>query len=284
MKNGVYRTGLIGRGIGGSRSPWMHESEARAQGLKLTYELFDFAVPGRGEGGLAATLDAVRAAGFSGVNVTHPYKQAVIESLDGLSDGARRIGAVNTVEIGERGLIGHNTDASGFADSFRRGLGDIRADTVLLFGAGGAGLAVANAMMGLGVKRLVVHDLGSDRVESLLQNLGRHYDRGRLAHCTDIERELRAVDGVVNATPMGMAEHPGTPFPVEWLREGVWVADIVYFPLETALLKAARETGCRTLDGSGMAVAQAAAAFEIFTGHEADVERMRATFLAFPGE
>ena len=277
-----YLTGLIGRGIGASRSPWMHESEADAQGLRLIYTLFDFAAMGCEERDLPRILEAARTLGFAGINVTHPYKQAVIRYLDDLSEGARRIGAVNTVAMSGGKLIGHNTDVFGFAESFRRGLADVPIERVVQIGAGGAGAATAHALMELGVERLIVHDIDASRAQSLLENLQAHYEASRISVGDELVASIQAADGVVNATPMGMAEHPGMPLPVECLRSDLWVADVVYFPLQTALLEAARNAGCRTLNGSGMAVAQAAAAFKIFTGLDADVERMHRAFLSYP--
>ena len=279
-----FLTGLIGRGIGASRSPAMHESEGDAQGLRLVYALFDFAAMDCGEGDLARILDAARSLGFAGVNVTHPYKQAVIAYLDDLADSARRIGAVNTVAMSDGKLIGHNTDVFGFAAGFRRDMAGVPIKRVVQIGAGGAGAATAHALMGLGIGHLTVHDTvpsraEPSRAESLIDSLAGHYERDRLAVGDDLGVSVNAADGIVNATPMGMAEHPGMALPAALLRANLWVADIVYFPLETALLNAAREAGCRTLDGAGMAVHQAAEAFRIFTGLRADAERMGDAFV-----
>ena len=125
-------------------------------------------------------------------------------------------------------------------------------------------------------------DSDADRATALARQLIEQHGPGRAAACRDIGQALREADGLVNATPMGMHSHPGAPLDIGLLEPRLWVADIVYFPLETALLGAARARGCRTLDGSGMAVHQAVAAFEIFTGRRADAERMRRSFLDFP--
>jgi shikimate dehydrogenase len=276
-----YLTGLIGRGIGASRSPYMHESEADAQGIRLVYKLFDFAEMGCDESDLPRILDAARLLGFAGVNVTHPYKQTVIAHLDELSDGARRIGAVNTVAMSNGKLVGHNTDMFGFAESFRRGLADASVGRVVQIGAGGAGAATAHALMDLGIGHLTVHDIDAGRAQALMENLAEHYDPGRLSLGDDLAATVSEADGVLNATPMGMAEHPGLPLPADLLRKDLWVADIVYFPLETALLRAAQEAGCRTLDGAGMAVYQAVKAFDIFTGLKTDAGRMHEAFLSY---
>jgi len=259
----------------------MHEQEGEAQGLDLSYELFDFSVSGQDESSLESKLTQLQQRGYAGVNVTYPYKQAVIAHLDHLSDGARRVGAVNTIQFCPAGRIGYNTDVTGFSLSLQQGLPGAGMGRVLQMGAGGAGAATAQALLDLGVGELLVCDFDAGRAAALVKRLGEQHSSRRVATCTDVAQALRTADGLVNATPMGMHSHPGSPVEVDLLHPGLWVADIVYFPLETALLAAARAHGCRTLDGSGMAVHQAAAAFEIFTGRPADVERMRLSFMKF---
>jgi shikimate dehydrogenase len=271
-------TGLFGDGIGASRSPWMHEREADAQGIRLVYSLYDFAALGLSASDLPVMLAAAKRMGFAGVNVTHPYKQAVVPFLDELNDDARRIGAVNTVAFRKGRTIGFNTDAFGFAESMRRSMHDAPRDVVVLIGAGGAGAAVAHALLARGAGRLVLHDRDAERLASLAGALALTFGRERVSITSSLAASLGDADGVVNATPMGMAAHPGLPLPESSLRPALWVADVVYVPPETELLRKARAMGCRTLDGTGMAVFQAAAAFEIFTGRRADVERMLSAF------
>ncbi|MDB5676761.1 MAG: hypothetical protein JWM65_3743 [Sphingomonas bacterium] len=267
-------TGLIGMDIQSSRSPEMHMREAAAQGIKLRYELFDLAGEDRAAADLAATLDSAQRAGFAGVNITHPFKQSVIALLDRLSDEARAIGAVNTVVFGADGRIGYNTDSSGFAEGFERQLAGAKVDRVVQIGAGGAGAATAMAMVNLGCGELVIIDPRGDRADDLVSRLP-----GAIARVgRDLGAALAAASGIINATPIGMEGYPGSPIDVALLRPDLWVADVVYFPLETELLRAARAIGCRTAHGGDMAVFQAARAFDLFTGHRADRERMAANF------
>lgn len=277
-RSAQYLTGLIGRGIQKSRSPWLHEQEGRAQGLHLIYKLFDFAALGWDETKLPALLDALQLAGFAGVNVTHPYKQAVIPWLDELADQAARIGAVNTVVFRDGRRIGFNTDVTGFSSGFKAGLPGAILNHAVQLGAGGAGAATAHALMHLGLERLTLIDLDRERAEQLCADLNTHYGSGRASVGGAIETELADADGVVNATPIGMAAYPGSPVPAAFLTPRHWVADIVYVPLETELLATARAIGCATLDGSGMVIFQAAGAFELFTGLPADPARMRGFF------
>lgn len=272
--------GLIGSGIQASRTPAMHEREGAEQGLRLIYRLIDLDILRLGPEALGELLTAAERMGFSGLNITYPCKQAVVPLLDQLSPDARALGAVNTVLLKDGQRIGHNTDCSGFAESFRRGLPDVRRDHVVQLGAGGAGAAVAHALLAEGVGRLAISDTDTPRAEALATDLAARFGAGRAVVVGDLAAEVAAADGLVNCTPVGMAKLPGTPLPVALLRPALWVAEIVYFPLETELLRAARAIGCRTLDGGGMAVFQAVDAFRLFTGLEPDAARMQRHFAA----
>ncbi|KRA84701.1 shikimate dehydrogenase [Altererythrobacter sp. Root672] len=272
--------GLLGRDIQLSRSPQMHEDEASAQGIPLVYKLFDFAALGMTEQDLPVFLETLQASGFSGINVTHPYKQAVIPLLDELSSGAERVGAVNTIAFRNGKRLGFNTDVTGFAESFRNGLPSAGVKVVFQAGAGGAGAATAYAMLEMGANTVILHDPQETRAEQLCEALRHAFGIERARVSGDIRADVSQADGIINATPVGMAGYPGTPIPVDLLRPDHWVSDIVYFPLETMLLQKASAIGCAVLDGGGMAVFQAAGAFEIFTGHKADGSRMRERFLA----
>jgi len=270
--------GLIGEGIQGSRSPAMHEEEARNVGLSLHYQLIDLVRAGRSIDALPLLIEAAQVMGFAGLNITHPCKQAVLPLLDDLSDDAQAIGAVNTVVFDGRRRVGHNTDWSGFAMPFRTRLGDAARERVVLFGAGGAGAAVAHAVLTLGARDLSIVDPDAAKASALAANLGSRFKDARVHVAGAVRDEVSKADGLINATPIGMTGHPGSPLDPAWLRESQWVAEIVYFPLETELLRAARSRGCRTLDGGGMAVWQAVGAFKLFTGVEPDAVRMEQHF------
>lgn len=276
----ILLAGLVGRGIALSRTPAMHMAEGEAQGLHAAYRLLD---ADRLSQPLPALLDAAELMGFNGLNVTYPFKIDVLPLIDELSVNARAVGAVNTVAFRNGRRFGHNTDLWGFAEGFRRGLPDAARDHVLLLGAGGAGVAVAHALAGLGVAQLSIFDTDVQRAGALAEQVSAGGLGCDAVAVTDVAALMRAArpDGVVNATPMGMAKLPGTALDTGLLQPTMWVADIVYFPLETELLRAARSMGCRVLPGSGMAVFQAVRAFELFTGRVADPSRMKATFDAF---
>ena len=281
MKNSLrspYRVGLIGAGIQASRTPSMHEHEAAEQGLHCEYRLIDLEKLHLGSEALPDLLREAESKGLAGLNITYPCKQSVLELLHELSDDARAIGAVNTVVLSNGLRVGHNTDWWGFAESFRRELPDVQKDSVVQLGAGGAGAAVAHAMLTLGARQLAIFDLNGFRAENLVADLCARFGAGRAVAGTDLRAAMVKADGLVHATPTGMVKHPGLPLPAEFLRPALWVAEIVYFPLETELLRVARGLGCRTMNGSGMAVFQAVEAFRLFTGITPDAERMQRHF------
>nr|WP_274630542.1 shikimate dehydrogenase [Mesorhizobium shangrilense] len=279
--SGVRRVlvGLVGRAIQASRTPAMHEREATRHGLDCTYVLIDFDRLGLADDRLGDVVAAAAECGFDGLNVTHPFKQAAIGHVDALAPEAEAIGAINTIVFGEAGRTGHNTDSWGFSESFREGLPGVRLDRVVQFGAGGAGAAVACALMGLGVDALAIVDSDTARADQLVRRMAPRF-AGRIELARDAASALAAADGIVNATPVGMAKYPGMSFDARHLTPRHWVAEIVYFPEETELLRCARALGCRTLAGAGMAIFQAVRAFELFTGRTADRRAMASHFEA----
>ena len=270
--------GLIGSGIQASRTPALHEREGDAQGLRYLYRLIDLDPLHLHVDALPDLLHAAELMHFTGLNITYPCKQAILPLLDELSDEARGIGAVNTVVFKDGKRIGHNTDCLGFAEGFRRNLNDVARQRVVQMGAGGAGAAVAHALLAEGVEQLSIFDVDASRAHNLVDNLTQRFGAGRAQVGNHLENAMAEADGVVNTTPMGMAKLPGTPVPAALLRTELWVAEIVYFPLETELLRDARALGCRTLDGGNMAVFQAVKAFELFSGEVPDAQRMLAHF------
>lgn len=266
--------GLVGSGIQASRTPRLHEREGTEQGLRYIYKLIDLELLNLDVAALPDILDAAQRFGFAGLNITHPCKQAVIPLLDELSPDAAALGAVNTIVLKNGRRIGHNTDWWGFAESFKRELPDVRRDRVVQFGAGGAGAAVAHALLTLGAGEVVIVDTHRERATDLATALNERFGPSRASTSTDPADAMAKADGVVNTTPLGMAKYPGMAISADLLHPELWIADIVYFPLETELLREARARGCRTMSGGGMAVFQAVGAFTLFTERQADPERM----------
>lgn len=267
--------GLIGANIGKSLAPALHEDAFAARGMVGHYHLMD--VDGPRPRTLTELVAAVRTAGFSGINVTFPFKEAVIPLLDEVSPEANEIGAVNTVVLDPAGrMTGYNTDRSGFRAAFVESFGAeaVRGKSVLQLGAGGAGRAVAFALMDLGVSSLLIYDRDAARARALCADLD---GRGDVLDAP--EPVAASVAGIVNATPVGMLGHPGVPMTADLVQPHQLVADVIYTPLETEFLKAAKARGARTMGGAGMCVHQAVGAFELFTGHAPDLARMKRTFI-----
>ncbi|MDR3524176.1 MAG: shikimate dehydrogenase [Acetobacteraceae bacterium] len=279
----TYLTGLIGTGIGASLTPAMHEREAAEQGFRQIYQIIDLSALKLGVEALPELLIAAQRMGFTGLNITHPCKQAIIPLLDELSPHAKALNAVNTVLFRDGRSIGHNTDWSGYAEAFRRGLPKADLRRVVQIGTGGAGGAVAYALLTLGVQTLMLHDIDPSRAEAVAASLCETFGAGRAVVVSDPQQDIASASGLVNCTPIGMAKYPGTAVPVEFLHSGLFVSEIIYFPLETELLRAAKAIGCQTLNGGGMAVFQAVDAFRLFTDAAPDAERMRRHFAQLTG-
>jgi shikimate dehydrogenase len=278
VADGKLLVGLIGAGIQLSLTPAMQEEEARHHGLRLHYQLIDLDLTPGSAAQLPALLTAARIMGFAGLNVTYPCKQSVLPLLDELSPEAKAMGAVNTVVNQGGRLVGHNTDGSGWAWGFRRALPDADLGCIVLLGAGGAGSAIAHAVLGLGAAQLRIVDTDHVRAEALAIALNAQHGARAIAQ-PDAAQSLEGATGLIHATPTGMAKLPGLPLAAALLRPSLWVSEVVYFPIETALLKTARALGCRTVNGGTMAVGQAIGAFELFTGMKADARRMEQHFL-----
>lgn len=259
----------------------MHEGEAAAHGLRCIYQLVDLAQLGLAADALPDLITAAERMGFAGLNITHPCKQSVMPLLTGLSDDARAIGSVNTVVFDAGRRVGHNTDWQGFRRSLVEQLPGAALRRVVQLGAGGAGAATAYAALDCGARELIIVDTIHERARVLADRMAATFSRDvrvRAVIAGDLGDALRGADGLIHATPAGMSGHQGLALSASLLRADLWVADIVYFPLMTELLRAARRVGCRTLDGGGMAVYQAAEAFRLFTGLPADASRMRGFF------
>jgi shikimate dehydrogenase len=265
-----YVLGLVGEGISASLTPAMQEREGREQGLQVSYRII--------ADDLHDLLDWAERLGFDGLNVTHPFKQAVLPLVDDLSEDAADLGAVNTVLFRDGRRQGRNTDWSGYAAAFRSALPEAVAQRAVIVGAGGAGVAVGYGLLDQGAAHVAVFDTDVERAESCAIRLAKRYGDDRVSPVSDLVRAIGEADGVVNATPVGMHGHAGSAVPAGSLRPDLWVSDVVYFPLDTELVRTARARGCRVIPGGGMAVHQAVRAFELFTGRPADAARMTRHF------
>lgn len=275
----TYRVGLLGHGIGPSLTPAMHRREGAALGLDYHYETVDLS--DRADVDLGAELDRLERDGFAAVNVTHPFKRAVLAHVHQTSDAVRRIGATNLVLLGER-RIAHNTDYAGFRDGLEDFVEGRHEGPVLQVGAGGAGLATVCALLDLGFDDVVVHDRVEAATADLVDRLGERRP-GLRSSDGDLDRWLARATGVVHVTPTGMVEHPGVAVDVDRLTPGAWIAEVVYRPLTTELVRRARDRGHPILDGGAMAVGQALESLRLITGLAPDADRVRAHFSQLVG-
>ncbi|KPF72649.1 shikimate dehydrogenase [Bosea sp. AAP35] len=265
--------GLIGTPIAHSAAPAMHEAAAHAAGFELHYHLMDVAGAGRAD--LIAMLDGVRRMGFSGINVTFPYKEAVVPLLDALAPDAAAMGAVNTVVARDGILTGHNTDATGFATAYRA-LGRDDGDApVAIIGTGGVGKAIGFALAGSGVSHLRLFDTDRAKADALATQIGK---RARVEICSSVAEAVSGAAGLVNATPIGMLPNRDSPVSAELIGKSHWVADAVYHPLWTPLLKAAQKAGATVMTGRELSINQAADAFALFTGVQPPNRAIAAAF------
>jgi shikimate dehydrogenase len=256
----------------------MHEREGRHQGLSLAYRRIDLESLALGTGSLPDLLQWAIRLSFDGLNVTHPAKQAIMPFLDELTEDAQALGAVNTVVIKDGRTTGHNTDWGGFVRGLDRQLPDAPIDRIVLVGAGGAGAAVAFGLLKTGASHLEVFDIDQQKARDLVVRLTEAFGPGRLSLGKDLTAAVSKADGLVHATPTGMAAHPGLAFPEELIQPSLWFADVVYFPLESELVSVAKSRGCVVAQGGGMAVFQAVEAFELFSGVAPDADRMMRHF------
>jgi shikimate dehydrogenase len=257
----------------------MQNAAFEALGLGWRYELLP--VP---PGQLGAALADLNAQEFRGVNVTVPHKSAVMAHLDELDDAAKSIGAVNTIAVRGKRLVGHNTDAPGFVRALREAGLEPAGQRALLLGAGGAARAVAYALAKAGYA-VTIYNRTVKRAAELV-----HHMRD-LDLCAPVawvpheaaldELDLARFDLLVNATTAGMwPNNEDTPWPKALAMPSHWtVFDLVYNPLETRLLRQARQAGAQTIDGLGMLVWQGALAFELWTGQAPPADLMRAAAL-----
>jgi|ASRR01.1.fsa_nt_gi shikimate dehydrogenase len=272
-QSGHLKAALIGRDIQLSRSPDMHEAMGRAHQLDYRYDLLDLSLISHTRDDLAHCLTNLEEQGYIGVNVTHPFKTEVIKHIDDMAEEARQIGSVNIVRFSEGRRIGHNSDGLGFKSAFQAQFGEVERESVLLVGAGGAGSAVAFALVDLGVRTLNIFDSKAENLISLKTRLRQCHPDLVVRIYSDLDEALcENHDGIINATPVGMSSYPGSVVPSRHWHDRIWASDIVYFPQQTQFLIDAQRAGCATMSGVGMAIGQAMRSFEILTGHPAQYE------------
>ncbi|EPX82655.1 shikimate dehydrogenase [Salipiger mucosus] len=259
--------GVIGWPASHSRSPALHGHWLRKYGLPGHYVPLEIAPEN-----FEAAFRMLPALGFVGANVTIPYKETVMELADQVSDRATLIGAANTITFGRDGRIhADNTDGYGFIENLRQLAPDWRAEAgpAMVFGAGGAARAVLSSLLNAGVPEVRVSNRTRPRAEKLRADFG---NRVQVVDWVQAGNAIEDATTVVNTTSLGMVGKPELRVPLDGLRPGTVVSDIVYTPLETQLLRVAAEQGCTCVDGLGMLLHQAVPGFERWFGQRPEVD------------
>jgi shikimate dehydrogenase len=269
-KTAIY--GIFGHPVEHTFSPGMHNSAFKKLGMDACY--VPFAVP---PGNLEVAVRAIIPLGLRGLNVTVPHKERVLAFLDELSEEARLIGAVNTIEVRKGRLIGHNTDGRGFLRSLREnGCLDPKGKKFLFIGSGGAARAVSFSLALAGAAALVFRDLDSRKALLLANDIREKTGVPAITIGQEkLPKYAADADCLINASPLGLKRTDPLPLPSELIRKKHLVCDLVYNPPETALLKIAKKRGAKRLSGLGMLLYQGVIAFEIWTGKKAPVLVMK---------
>ena len=265
--------GIFGYPVEHTFSPGMHNAAFKRLGMDACY--VPFAVhPDR----LGEAARAILPLGLRGLNITVPHKEKIIQYLDELSEEARLIGAVNTVEIRQGRLVGHNTDGRGFLRSLKENSGfNPKGKKILFIGSGGAARAVGFCLALAGAAKIYVRDLDTRKADLLVSDIRAktgadtasiHDDGSLAAYAAD-------ADCLINATPLGLKRSDPLPIPRDLVMKKHLACDLVYNPPETAFLRTAKSRGAKRLAGLGMLLYQGVIAFEIWTGKEAPVKIMK---------
>jgi shikimate dehydrogenase len=254
----------------------MHNASIKALGLDAEYEYGKLDVP---PGELMARLAQLPSEGYGGVNLTIPLKEVAFQGLEKLADSARILGAVNTVEFTDGGMVGHNTDGYGFLKALEEAFGKtVQGDSVFVLGCGGAGRAVALMAALNGAKSLTLADVDAARVANLEKEIHRIAPKVGIFQCLEKTEQINAcreADLLIQASPVGMKKEDLSILPKEAFRKGQRVFDLIYMYPETAFLSTAKASGAQIANGLGMLLHQGAKAFEIWTGIKPSVEAMR---------
>ena len=272
------RLGLIGDNIRESRAPALHRACGRIAGINVSYDRF---IPSQLGMDFRQVFGHVQKLGLAGVNLTLPYKEQVLASVEVSDPDISRIGAVNTVVFTDAGPKGFNTDFSGFVSAWKSGFGDAVPGQVVMFGAGGVGKAVAFGLERLRAGQIIIVDPAREKAEALAAAIaagGR--TRARVGAPEDVAR----ADGLVNCTPLGMVGYGGTPLPEHSLGQPRWAFDAVYTPVDTPFRAQVEAAGAAFLSGFELFFHQGVDAFEIFTGIRIDDHPALRASLALPAD
>jgi quinate/shikimate dehydrogenase (NAD+) len=266
------RLGLIGDNIAASRAPELHRVAGRLCGIEVTYDLL---TPKKLGLEFDLVFNRTRDEGYRGLNITYPYKEAVVRRLEMYDRSVRLTGACNTVLFEPSGPAGANTDFTGFMSAYRNTFGMAEPGEVALAGCGGAGRAVSFGLVQLGVKALRLFDTHRERALSLADALSGNPSL-QVSAAESINQACEGADGLVNCTPLGMVGFGGSAFPTQILVGRNWAFDAVYTPIETLFLQNARAAGLSIMSGYELFFCQGVDAFNVFTGQDVNYSALRA--------
>jgi len=277
---------LLGKNIGYSSSPFMHNAAFSALKMDAEYKIFD--IPERDLKGFLCDL---RSGKIEGCNVTIPYKEKALEFVDEKNDTVEAIGALNTIARKKEKLVADNTDFLGFMKALRgEGEGDLNFDpkgkNIFLFGAGGAAKAIVYVLLTLKAKRIILTDIDKAKAEALAGSFFKKR-KGDVSITVSADEEqyeefISRSNLLINATPCGMKEKDGALFDYRYIEEKHYIFDLIY-ARKTPLVKDAQKSGARAVDGLNMLLYQAAASFSVWTGREAPLPVMRKALLEHVG-
>lgn len=275
----MIKLGLIGSGISQSLTPHIFNAEARSLGIDLCYDFIDLEDSQYSGNTFEQIIEEKLCEGYVGFNVTYPFKTHAVKFVDYATPIVNRVGSLNTVYIKNGNLYGDNTDYSGFLKTLKNNFSDENGDHVILIGLGGAGVALAMALIEWGVGQLTLHDLDLQKSMTAKRFLENSDSKCRIDIAVDLKKDVvESASGIINATPIGMKKYPGTPIETNWILSSHWLIDIIYFPIKTELLNAVLLKDCHAISGIELAINQAEDAFKIFTGKSVDSIRFRQVF------
>ena len=273
------KLGLLGNGISKTQSKKLHELIGNLYNIDAIYHLVDLEEKSKKEKvDIKEELLRCEKENFNGVNITHPYKIEAFNCVDVMEDFPKGLTSVNTAVFKDGKILADNTDYLGFMQAYKSIRKDKKPGKVLMLGAGGVGLAIAFGLLKLEAEEIIIHDMNEDLKNSLLETLISIGVNAR-ALKGDLINEMKNMDGLVNATPLGMFQYPGCAFPKEGFGGQKWSFDAVYTPLNTEFLKLCKKNNIETISGFKLFIYQGIEAFKRFSGVDVDANFIEEKFL-----
>ncbi|MFZ9022627.1 MAG: shikimate dehydrogenase family protein [Litorivicinaceae bacterium] len=274
------KLGLIGNAIAKSRAPSLHLFLGNLHGFKLTYDLFD-PISNQNDR-FIAQLKELQDQGYSGCNITYPFKQMAIESVQNCEASAQLVGATNTIKFStETHAI--NTDYSGFVRAITSKLDKYEIGSTLILGAGGVGRAVAFGLASFPAGVCRIFDPSVDKALGLVDALRKHGFDAEIVWPSELEKVSQTVEGILNCSTVGHYKSPGMPINPEYIGHQKWAFDAVYTPLDTEFLKTCRQANLRIVSGFELFFYQGLDSFEFWTEQKADEKDVREAFIRESG-